>query len=246
MDVELSFFYNVRKTPELARIERVEELGEVPALLAGTPLTYAFPPVVDRTLAVEGRPGTEHEAFQRLHDIDDPAALVPAVSRVGRTIVRDARLWDIREITPEQLGLADEPDRDRSLRMSLHLIASRRNPHNQGLIQAFDRALSSFKEEGQLDAVIELAQAAVPTEGVVRLSAPAGEGEFVSARTITGDTRTLRLPRGTTATVLEWSAAYLGTDPEGSSEADLTQVQILNGPMEGRAVLVEDRFIELP
>lgn len=259
LELEMVLFYDVRKNSEFAEVTSIEALRGKKTLFPGTADTYAFPEIIVETLGCENdegemsecepRPQTEQEAFRRLLDPGDEAALVPAVRLVGRTLVRDRfpeSLPYLREITAEDLGLDQESGGDASLRIGMHLMASRRNPNNKELIDRFNEELAKFKQEQQIASLIEGLDTTGTAEEIVRLSAPPGT-EIVTALTSLETEITVRLPRGTRAIVLRWSDAYRDTPTEGRASAreHYSEVRILNGPMEGRVLFVDDRFIEL-
>lgn len=239
LDVDIVLFYNARKSPELAATTAVSSLYALPTLLPGTQRTYHFPPeLVDSLRRATRTERSELEAFEQLlDDTDDAAILVPAVEAVGRALVRDAfptRLQDLAII----------PAEDARFPVGLRFMASRRNPHNLRLVSDFDRALETLEKEGRLPRRAAAASTAQAPERIVRLTTPDGKG-FVTASRRLDDAQRIRLPRGTAALVVQWSAAFLGREPDGRTAVTQTQVQILNGPLQGRTLFVEDRFVEL-
>lgn len=234
LSVDLVLFYNEKKSPDLAGGVQLPELSTRATVLTET---YAYPRELTRVLENVSRAKTEFRAVERILDPADAAEVMPAVREVGRAIA--AELFPGRQA---DLRVVD----NLSWSMDLHFMASRRNPHNKRLMEEFNAALSKVSTEGVPEAALRRARSIEFRRNVVKLSSP-GDTQPVLAKEEPAHAEAVRLPRGTRAEVIQWSRRFLQTMPQpGASESSYTRVRILNGPLRGRILYVQDLYIELP
>lgn len=224
-------FYNAAHHPELARVERADELRGLTAVVAEG---YAHPSELERVMDKVEEEKNELHAFRRL--IEDPKVhYLPAARRVGEEMLARnfaARSFDV-EVIP---GLSWKSD--------LHLLASRRNPYSWQFIQDFDAALAELRHSGALEQLQRDPDRSSTASDVVELTT--ADGQWIAAHDPDRPERQLALAAGTRAAVLRWGPAYTG--PRAGTidaAARACRIRLLSGPARGQTVEVDGRFLRL-
>lgn len=174
-------------------------------------------------------PGTR-EAFRRLLASDEPA-VVPEALEVGRYVLRSQLRAEMRNIA----WLDPRPE----MQTPVHLIASRRNPHNKELMERFGAKLRELDARGELDA-LRARQGQDLVESTVVVIRPRAGGDVVWAEHAEGR---FAIPAGVRARVMAWGDGFA---PPATPGADLhVRVTLLDGPMAGAEAVLDGASVEL-
>lgn len=240
---KLVIFYNFKQETaiKLQRAQKIRDLSEFTLVATEG---YAYPRKIIELLKSERVEG-EVTAFEKLFDTSAPY-IVLAEERVGKQILNERfadKQNEIKTISAKPLQFEKD----------IHFIASRRNPHNQMFINNFNENLEKLRAQGIIHALE--AQYFKYFEGtivrlfegtVVRLNVP--ETSLIpTGRERLEDDFEYKLPRGTRAVVIEWGTEFLLNNKNlDTMRSKFTRVEIMNGPLKGKRLFIENKFIELP
>jgi polar amino acid transport system substrate-binding protein len=229
LTIPLRVFFNAGTNPSGATIAQIGDLQRVKVVpISG----YRYAPEVQRF--VDARKPVENTAaaFELLLTSPEPLVVIEA-PRVAEEALNGDLARSAQRIAHAPLVIPSP----------IHLIASKRNPNNLGLIRDFNQHLDALRRDGTLDQIeVDLATA-MDADRTVRLE-PITPGAAIEAfETLASQERVL-LPNGTRAVVEKWSNSYLLAAP-GAAPAERALVRILNGPQRGRHLYVDSRTIRL-
>jgi polar amino acid transport system substrate-binding protein len=231
-----SLFYDHRSTPELETARDLKSLHGYRVLLING---YRYPKEIEALpLQMPGRAGSTAEALRML--LENPEVqLVPEATEVGLMTLR-------RQLSRHAARIRVAPVEAEALTIDLHVMFTKRNPHNDRLRARFNRALDEFKESGGHERLITRVMRKLDEDQMVILdSTEAGGlpiGYFDQDRR-----QSVLLPGGTRAVVELWDTGFLDPRLTSDTEPETTvTVRILNGPQQGQRLYVDGRSIRLP
>jgi len=233
LEIEMSLYYNRIRFPQGDALSRMEQLGDFRVLpIQG----YRYP----ADLASHSHPSasaatTNVDAFRQLVNSAQPSLVVEA-TRVGSELL-DGPLAPCRDWIGRAPLTFPSP---------IHLIASKRNPHNYRLIRDFNRALAQLKQQGAIAAIAQRVLKRSETPHQVLLSPWRSDADLHGWASPQGNEFVL-LPRGSRAVVEHWGAPFLQQHPpHPDAPPARVQVRLLNGPLAGQTYYVDGRSILLP
>lgn len=187
---------------------------------------------VDGSRCACPRAPSTREAFRRLLASDEPA-VVPEALEVGRYVLHS-------QFRSEMRLVGWLPPRA-EMQTPVHLIASRRNPHNKELMETFGAKLRELEERGELDA-LRARQGQALSESSIVVIRPRPGRDVVWAEHRDGR---FAVPAGVRARILSWGAGF--TPPVSPDATDDLQVRVtlLDGPMTGAEVTLDGASLEL-
>lgn len=234
--VTLRLYYHAGKSPQLDQIQQLDDLKGINSVFIGT---YRYPDALEDHFPRPIKADNSFQAIQHLFDEDKEPCLVPMAEEVARSVIND--------YSPDKAYLIKAVPHIQ-FEMQLYFLASRRNPHNRHFVyDDFNTALRRVKEEGTLEAILTQARYKSLRRSLVRLTLPAGQGS-ITAKIAPEDPNDLVLPRGTQVEVLEWGRAFIEPrkGPSNDPRVNMSRIKIWNGPLKGKELYVDNRFIELP
>lgn len=130
----------------------------------------------------------------------------------------------------------------------LYFIASK-NKKNKNLIEKFNVSLKEIKRKGEYKEILLKNRETLKAylSNVIRLTNNTETFPMVVASSNPSSKKKYIIPRGTKAVVLQWSEHFTN---EGKLKIydemfKKTKVQIINGPLKGKIVFVENMYIEI-
>jgi polar amino acid transport system substrate-binding protein len=232
-EIDMAIFYNIERTPGLSHLEDIEGLEDVRILpVAGYQYPVELQPYIATALVAEN---DNKKAFQRL--ISDPQVEAVIEARlVGHAL--------LHEHFPQHIALIQTTPL--LFHRPIHLMASKRNPHNLRLIRDFNRILRVMNRDGRLGTLQRRGLRRIEQQHQVLLKPFSTEGFLFGYLDQTGS-NAVALPNGTRALVVSWGRDFLQpNDPVEMPAAYLVRVQIINGPMRDQYFYVDGRAIVLP
>ena len=233
VEVETAIFYNAQKTPAIADMAEIGELGQDYSLL---PIKgYQYLTAVENLPQLTAAAEDNVDAFTQL--LENPQAhLVAEAQAVGEQVLAESFPRQRQYI--KSISAYTSP---------LYLIASKRNPYNRELILKFNQALAAIDAEERA-AIAEAIVAQLDEQNQVLLNAFAASG-YLYGYVAPGEERLL-LPKGTRAVVEQWPEAYLMASQQNqtvdSDTVAWVKVKILNGPLRQESLYVDSRTVSLP
>ncbi len=177
---------------------------------------------------------TELTAFKML--LNGKIDFLPATKEVGQAILR-MHFNDVQHKFGYLPGITSK--------QHVYLIVSKQNPGNKAFINQFNASLKRIKTEGIYDQILDTHDLENGGTRLVRLN---GLDSFpmIRARENRDDDDAYILPRGTRAIVLQWSERFLkkGKFKMYDEMFNLTRVRIIEGPLKGKVLFVENMYIE--
>ena len=233
MQVQMGLFFDRKRNPEVARARSLKEISHLRTILIEG---YRYHADIEAAFLNRVTEPDIIAAFDRLKR-DPSVHLIPEAMEVGR--------YTIRRHFPELVSRVAMNPFIRC-ELDLHLIASKRNPHNKRLIDKVDRNLLALEESNAANGILSATQHRINQEQAVRLS-PFGDDGVVEAR-LGIDDDVVILPIGTRAVVEEWGDIFLlPSECSDSGGARFrTRVYLIDGPLEGETVYIDGRCIEFP
>lgn len=233
LEVELSIFYNAQNTPQL--VEQVDRPGGLDRYRGVRVESYQYHPDIERLLSDAPMVPSAFKAFQQL--IENPEVQFVAEARdVGKGILRD--------YFPEQ-QIAIEVS-EKTWPISVHLLASRKNPNNRRLIEQFNKALAGMKGNGAYNILLADVRGRIDAERAVILHSFSSEG-YLEGFLKPSSRESVLLPAGTRVVVEDWGDAYLApAEVANRPDRVLVRVRAIDSPMKGQMLYVDGRTIRLP
>ncbi len=229
-NVVIFYNFNQEKAIKLQHADTIPDLSEFTLVAVEG---YAYPTEIIELLKSERVEG-EVIAFEKLFDKSAPY-IVLAEKRVGKQILNE-------RFADNQMEIGIISAKPLQFEEDIHFIASRRNPHNQIFINNFNENLEKLRAQGIIDAL----EAEYFKGTVVRLNVPE-TSLMLAGRERLDDDFEYKLPRGTRAVVIEWGSEFLLNNKNlDSMMSKFTRVEIMNGPLKGKKLFIENKFIELP
>ena len=238
--ISLSAFYHAERTPELKKIPNSSQLSnqQLPYKFLAIK-SYSYPKEIDRQ-KLDTIPAEDNiDAFRQL--LTNPQIkLVLESTEVGQEILR-------KHFSLQQAKIRTTPELYVN---ELHLLASRRNPHNRKFINQFNQALRQMRDDGSLASLEAEITAKIDAMRMVQLL-PFTSDSYLNGYLKPDGQQPILLPRGTQAVVEAWSLPYLTSyDSSAQSREDfgkknLIKVRILNGPLSQKVLYVDGRNIYL-
>lgn len=231
IEVENVVFYIKEKFPTAEMINNPRQLGKYKI---GFVKGYSYFEEARAALKNTAEFKTELTAFKML--LNGKIDFLPATKEVGQAILR-RHFNDVQHKFGYLPGVTSK--------QHVYLIASKRNPGNKSFIDQFNTSLERINTEGIYNQILETFDFENGGTRLVRLN---GLDSFpmIRARENKEDDDAYILPRGTRAIVLEWSERFLkkGKFKMYDEMFNLTRVRIIEGPLKGKVLFVENMYIE--
>lgn len=232
-EIDLVMFYKRGAIPDPARLDTVEEFSE---LRIGRVVGYQYEGLGPIYQESEGRYSSEVMAFRALErgEVD----LVPASRQVGVRLIRE--LFNDYYRSYDYLP-------NWSLSQKVFLVVPRAAEGGEEWLRAFNESLAFLKEKGTVDELLSLAGEETLVSSIVRLVNNTETHPLVIARDEPNAEEGYVVARGTRAVVLQWSQRFTeaGEVRVFDEMFAKSRVRIIEGPLKGKVVWVENMFIEV-
>ena len=231
-EVNNVIFYNKNVNPTFSGIKSISELKNY---RVGFVRSYSYSEEIMNAAMNSVEVKTEVTAFKLL--MEGKIDLLPASEAVGQAIVD--RHFDM---VKHYLGILPSI----KYKETVHLIASKRVAANRSFMNQFNESLKTIKDAGIYQEIIDKNLSGASASRLVRLQNP-GSFPMIIARENPDDDEIFVLPRGTRAVVLEWSPHFLikGDTKMYDEMFKKSKVRIVEGPLKGRVLYVENMYIEI-
>ncbi|MEM7621036.1 MAG: hypothetical protein AAF228_11350 [Pseudomonadota bacterium] len=194
---------------------------------------------------------SEIQAFQML--LQNKVDYIAASDVVGQKLIERYFFKEQHRFQIVKVNEASPPKAEKtgsthlSWPIDIHVLFPKSRLSARADRDAFNQSLKKVLATGYRQVLQELYTKDVKSKYVVRLSDPASFA-LVTAKEDKSDTETLVIPRGSKALVVEWSKNFYSKENSTVHKQmnAYTQVKLLNGPLQGRVVWVQNMFIELP
>ncbi len=225
-------FYNKNLNPNFNNIKNISELKNY---MVGFVRSYSYSNVIKKAAVNSIEVKTEVTAFKLL--MEGEIDLLPASKAVGRAIV-DRHFGMIKHY----LGIIPSLE----YKETVHLIATKNKSSSRNFINRFNKSLQTIKEAGIYQEIIDMTLSGAAVSPLVRLQNP-GSFPMIIARENPNEDEIYIIPRGTRAVVLEWSPHFLlkGDTKMYDEMFKKSKVRIVEGPLKGKVLYVENMYIEI-
>ena len=231
LDIDNVFFFRRDKIADPAAIRSFQDLTQYKI---GVVQGYSYGQDVDPYFREAVQCRSETQAFEKLQNGD--FQLLPASEQVGREIIKN-------RFYVEQAEFEILPHL--RYKETLHFVVGRSLPEAAVFMKSFNQSLKRIKAEGVYRRLIEEHELAYNRKKLVRLQA-VDSFPMVVGFERADDKNGYLLPRGTLALVLQWSDRFLtkGSVKMYDQMFVKSKVRILDGPLKGRILYVDNIYIE--